>query len=450
MQQQIAYYSNKELMNDEININVKKIIFILLSKKTLLIKTFIVILLIFIALTYVLPKKYKVESDLYINKTNNTNISEVNPYIIDEVSGSIVSMGIDKALNNELELMQSPLVIDKVIRENNLVYKKNYGILPNKKEGEFITTKSFLKKNIKFEVKKNTNVITITYKSKDNEKAYNVVNSIIKNYIALHKELNSYKSKSDKKIIESEYNRVKADLNKKVNYASGLPSNAISGAGNLAALSAFSTSAQKAMGTLQGQYIAGEKSRVEISEDAAKVANLSQKLEWAKLVEDMSDTSKVLILKEPNKPRDFEYSSPKLLINIILGIVFGLIGALMALIISETTDKKLNYSCLGDEVIYNIEKDFFDLQVYLLANSHKKICFVMFDNISPDIIGKLNEYKNIKFVKADLNQNFVNDIENSQDVVLIAKIGVTEANLFKQIKSVLIQLNKNIAKEVLV
>ena len=47
-------------------------------------------------------------------------------------------------LINELELMQSPLVIDKVIRENNLVYKKKWGILSNPKEGEYISTAAFL------------------------------------------------------------------------------------------------------------------------------------------------------------------------------------------------------------------------------------------------------------------------------------------------------------------
>ena len=448
--QQVVYNNSQENSDDELNINLKKLFIIIWNRKNIIIKVFILILMFFVMLTFILPKTYKVETDLYINNSNNTNITEINPYIINETGNNLISLSSDKGMVNELEIMQSPLVIDKVIRENNLVYKKKFGFIPNKKEGEFISTKAFLKKNINFESKKNTNIISIEYKSQKPDLAYNVVSSIITNYIELHKELNSYKSKSDKKIIESEYNRAKADLNKKINSASGLPSNAINGAGSLAALSAFSTSAQKAMGTIQGHYLASEKSRVEITEDAQTVANLSQKLEWAKLVEDMSDTSKVLVLKEPKKLRDFEYSSPKLAINIILGIIFGLIGSLIALIVAETNSKKLTYGCLGDEIIYNLERDYIDLQVCLLANQEKQISFIMFDNIPQSIMEKLLGFKNIKFVKAEISSDFVAQIMSMSDAILVAKINATDTKLYKQIKSILKDLNKNIVKEVLV
>lgn len=451
MQQQTLYRAQREL-NGELNIDQKKIFMILWSRKFLIIKVFCIILLFFILLTFILPKKYLVEADLYINKTNNSNISEVNPFVIDEVGGSMLTMGTDKAISNEMELIQSPLVIDKVIRDNNLVYKKIFGIFPNKKEGEFLTTADFLKKgkNLPIENKKGTNVIAISYKAKDPELAYNVVASVIKNYIDLHKEINSYKSKSDKKIIESEYNRAKAELNNKVNSAAGLPSGALAGTGSLAAMGAFSRTASKALGNIKGQYVAGEKSKVEISEDAAKVNSLSQKLEWANLVEDMSDTSKVLVLKEPQKLRDFEYSSPKLLINIILGIVFGAIGALIAVIIAETTDKKLCYSQLDEEIIYNVEDGFSDLQLLLLANQDIPMAFVMFDNLSFDIMERLKAYKNVRFVKADITSEFISEIKDASDLILVAKIQATNRQLYKQIKTLIKEVRKNIVKEILV
>ena len=84
----------------------------------------------------------------------------------------------------------------------------------------------------------------IEYKNKDRELAYNVVNSIIVHYLELNKEINTTKSKSDKKIIESEYLKAKADLNTKMNSVSGLPSTAVSGSGGLAALSSISKSAR--------------------------------------------------------------------------------------------------------------------------------------------------------------------------------------------------------------
>lgn len=449
MQQQMIYYNPQDELDEELTIDFKKIFFTIWNKRILIVKVFCSVLAFFILLTFILPKKYKVEADLYINKSNNTNMSEFNPFIIDEASGNLMSMGADKAMNNELELIQSPLVIDKVIRENNLVVKKKFGIIPNKKEGEYITAKAFLKKNISFENKKNTNVITIEYKSKDNDLAYSVVNSIIKNYIELHKYILSEKAKSDTKILEEEYARVKAEMDKKISQSKGIPANALAGAGNLTAMSAFSTSAQKALANLQGQYVAGERSRIEVSEDAAKVAKLSSKLEWAKLVEDMSDSSKVFILKEPQKLRDFENSSPKLLINLLLGIVFGGISALFALIYSEITDKKLTYSMLGDNIVYNIANDLTDLQTYLLTKENKKLGFVFFANVNKNISDKLIEYKNIIPIKPEISSDFINQLKVVDDVVLIAEINRTDSKLYKQVKNMIKDMNKTVAKEIL-
>ena len=448
------YNYNQEL-DEELTIDIKKILFALWSRRFLIVKTFTLILVVFVGLTFIMPKKYSVESDLYVNKANNSNMMEINPYAIEELGGAGGGMaalmaGGGGALTNELELMQSPLVIDKVIRENNLVYKKKFGILPNKKEGEYISTKVFLKKNISFENKKGTNVITIEYKNKDPELAYNVVNSIINNYIELHKQLNSEKSKSDKQVIEREYNKAKKALNQKVNTVSGLPEQAAATAGNLSAMSAFSKSAQQAMANIKGQIVAGQKSRIAVTEEAEKVAALSSKLEWAKMVDEMSDSSKVLVLKEPQKLRDFEYSSPKLLINILLGIVFGFIASLFAVILAENTDKKLTYSMLGDNIIYNLEDDFSDLKLYLLANQDKKVSIAVFENISQNIAEQLQAYKNVNLVKADITEEFVQNIKNSDEVVVLTSIGKTNSKLYKQIKMMLAEMKKDVAIEALV
>ena len=162
--------------------------------------------------TFVSAKKYVVDADLYINKSNNSNFVDLNPYAIAEigaVGGMAAIMSGGGSLTNELELMQSPLVIDKVIKENDLRFKKLFGIFPTVKTGQPLTTKAFLKKGISFENKKGTNVVTITYKTKKPELGYNVVSSIISNYVQLQKELNAQKSKSDKRIIEKSYNQAK-------------------------------------------------------------------------------------------------------------------------------------------------------------------------------------------------------------------------------------------------
>ena len=449
------YNYNQEL-DEELTIDLKKIFFALWNRKFLISKVFLLILLCFIILTFISPKKYKVDSDLYINKANSSNMMEINPYAIEELGagGGMAALmsGGSGALTNELELIQSPLVIDKVIKENNLVYKKKWGIIPNKKEGEYISTAAFLGKgkNISFENKKGTNVITIEYKSKDPELAYNVVNSIINNYVELHKQLNSEKSKSDKKVIEAEYNKAKKALNTKLNSSSGLPEQALATSGNMSAMSAFSKSAQQAMVTLKGQVIQGQKSRAAITEEAEKVAALSSKLEWAKMVDEMSDSSKVLVLKEPQKLRDFEYSSPKLFTNILLGIVFGFIASLFAVIFAENTDKKLTYSMLGDNIIYDLEEDFSDLKLLLLANADKRMSIITFEDIPNNILSKFENIRNINFVKADISNEFVNNIAASDKVILIASVGKTNSKFYKQIKSMLGEMNKNIISEAII
>lgn len=446
---------NQEL-DEELTIDLKKIFFALWSRKFLISKVFLSVLLFFILLTFISPKKYTVTTDLYINKANNTNMMEINPYAIEELGaaggGMAALMSGGGGLTNELELIQSPLVIDKVIKENNLVYKKKWGIIPNKKEGEFISTAAFLGKgkNISFENKKGTNVITIEYKSKNPELAYNIVNSIINNYIELHKQLNSEKSKSDKKVIEAEYNKAKKALNTKLNSSSGLPEQALATSGNMSAMSAFSKSAQQAMANLKGQVIQGQKSRAAVTEEAEKVAALSSKLEWAKMVDEMSDTSKVLVLKEPQKLRDFEYASPKLLINILLGIVFGAIASLFAVIFAESTDKKLTYSMLGDNIIYNLEDDFSDLKLLLLANADKHISVVTFEDLPKSILSKFENVRNINFVKADISNEFVNSLAASNRVIIVVSMGKTNSKFYKQIKSMLGEMNKNIISEAII
>ena len=451
--QQLNYYPPQDELDEELTIDLKKIVFTLWSRKKLIASVFTCVLIFFIVLTFISAKKYKVDADLYINKSNNSNMAEINPYVISELGaggGMAALMSGGGTLANDIELMQSPLVIDKVIQENDLRFKKLFGIIPTKKTGQYLTTEKFLKKGISFENKKGTNVVTIEYKSKDKDLAYNVVNSIIVHYLELNKEINSTKSKSDKKIIESEYKKAKADLNRKMNSVSGLPENAMAGSGNLAAMSAFSRSAQKAMSTLQGQYIAGEKSKIAVTEEASKVAALSSKLEWAKLVDEMSDSSKVIVLKEPRKLKDYEQTSPKLFTNILLGIVFGVIAALIAVLFRENTDKKLTYSMLGENIIYNVEKDLTDLKMTLLANQDKQISLIMFEKLSPEIISELKNFKNLQLVTPDVSSEFVAEINKTSDVILFGAINHTDSKLYKQIKKMLDEMNKNILNEVLV
>ena len=446
------YNYNQEL-DEELTINIKKIFSALFCRKGLIAKTFITILIFFILLTFVLPKKYKVDADLYINKSNNSNMAEINPYFISEIgtgSGMAAMLSGGGNLTNELELMQSPLVIDKVIQENDIRYTKLFGIFTTVKTDKLMTTDKFLKKKVSFEIKKGTNVITISYKDKEKDLAYNIVNSIINNYIELHKSLNTDKAKSDKSVLEAEYNKAKDNLNKKMNAISGIPSQAIAGSGGITAMSAFSKSAQNAMSSIQGQYVSGIKSEIALREETEKVAELAKKIEWAKLVDNMSDSSNVIVLKEPRRLQEYEQSSPKLFTNIILGIVFGTIFSFFAVIFAELTDRKLSFSMLSDNIIYDLKKDFTDLKLQLLANQDKNISIVTFENLSDDILSSLKEFKNITVIKADITNEFVQHVNKSEKVVLFSKIGQTNSKLYKQIRTILNDMKKNILLDCLI
>ena len=450
---QTNYYYTQNEFDEELNVDLKRIFFALWSRKFLISKVFLLVFLFFILLTFISPKKYVVDADLYINKTNNSNMTEINPYFISEIgtgSGMAAMLSGGGNLTNELELMQSPLVIDKVIQENDIRYKKLFGIFPTVKTGKLMSTEKFLKKKVSFEIKKGTNVITVSYKDKDKELAYNIVNSIINNYVDLHKNLNTEKAKSDKAVLEDEYNKAKADLNKKMNSLSGMPSQAMAGSGGISAMSAFSQSARKAMSSIQGQYVSGIKSEISLREDAEKVAELAKKLEWAKLVDNMSESSNVVVLKEPRHLQDYEQVSPKLFTNIILGIVFGAIASLFAVIFAENTDKKLTYSMLSENIIYNGENDFTDLKVQILAKKDKKIACVMFEELSSFLALQLKDFKNLDFIKADISSEFVERVKNSEEVIIFASINKTNSKFYKQIKQMLNEMNKEINLEVLI
>lgn len=451
-EQKLNYYCPQDELDEELTIDLKKIFLALWSRKFLIAKIFVAVFLFFVLMTFISTKKYTVDADLYINKTNSSNMAEINPYFISEVGtggGMAALMSGGGNLMNELEIMQSPLVIDKVIQENDIRVKKLYGIFKTKKYGQYVKADKFIKK-VNIENKKGTNVVTISYKSKDKELAYGVVNSIINNYIALHQELNSEKSKSDKTVLEAEYKQAKADLDKKMNSINGMPANTMAGSGGLAAMSAFSKSAQKALSGIQGQYASGLKSEIALREDAEKVAELAKKVEWARLVENMSESSNVIVLKEPRKLQDYEQTSPKLFTNIILGIVFGAIAALFAVIFVENTDKKLTYSMLGNNIIYDVEKDFIDLKSVLLAKKKEQLAIVVFEGMKDETIKQLQKFNNIQFVKADISDEFETGIEDINNVIIVSSIGNTDAKLYKRVKQLLERMNKEIIQEVLV
>ena len=70
-QDNILFYNSVDEQDEELNINLEKFWKAIWNRKKVLIKIFCLTLTFFVVLTFVLPKKYLVTADLYINKANN-------------------------------------------------------------------------------------------------------------------------------------------------------------------------------------------------------------------------------------------------------------------------------------------------------------------------------------------------------------------------------------------
>lgn len=105
---------------------------------------------------------------------------------------------------------------------------------------------------------------------------------------------------------------------------------------------------------------------------------------------------------------------------------------------------------LGDNVIYNTKDDFSDLELIFLTNQQKMISVITLCEIPQNIIEKLNEFSNINVVKGEISNKFIAQIQTSNDVVILEKIKETNSKLYKNIKTILEDTNKNIITESLI
>ena len=435
-------------LDEELTIDLKKIFKTLWSRKKEIFLTFVLITGFFIALTFILPKKYTVTSDLYINKTGTTNLSDLNPFVIaDQGVGpgfAGVFSGGNSGLNDELEIIQSSLVIDRVIKENDLKIKKG------KKAGEYISTAAFLKKNISIENKKGTKVISITYKNKDPKVAYNVVKSIINNYQLVNETLNTQKASSDKKLMEESLKDVNKELNLKIaemKKSGAMPNSTMMG--QVAVMQGYNKAISSALNTVANQAIEGQKRQIAVDAEVEKLKMVKSKLEWSTLVEQMAkNATNVTILKEPEQKRDFEFSEPKLLINIILGLVFSLIASLVLVILLENTDKKMTYSTLGEKVLYDLNKNTDDLKILLLASPEKSFTVLAFDGFNTGDMQSLSAFSNLKIITADISPQTVDNIKRTDNIILASKIGRSSRKLYLQLKNICQEMKKDIYLEI--
>ena len=432
---------NNNVDNDEIQFDIKKIFGILKYRKSIIILTFLLITCIFAGLTFILPKKYQTEASLYLNNTNNTNLSELNPFIISDMGGAALSgggmaslLGNKSSLKNEIEVLKSPLVLNQVIKENGLKYLKG------KKKGKFISAKSFLAKDLSFSDLKGTNIINISYKASDPELLYNVVNSIIQNYKKVKRLINLQKTEKDLIFLTESYKETQKELNNQ--FAKLKLSDAklyASDDSNLTSYglhSYYNKNLKQALSSIANKSIDSKKLSLKIEQNIQKLKMIQSKIDWSSLVHDMAkNTSNVIVLKHPEKKEEFEYSEPKLFINVILGIIVSAIVSLMVVFIAEIKDKKLCFSSLGDNIVY-ANTGLAELRMTLFSKNNEKFSLIYLLKEEKKLLNKLENCNNLTFIDASNTILSMKDLKQSDNVIIVGSLGKTDKKIYKQIKNI--------------
>jgi uncharacterized protein involved in exopolysaccharide biosynthesis len=305
------------------------------SKKILV--CFLVCIVLGLLAFFILPKKYTSEAKIMIKSSEATNLAFINPYAIQEnQENSTNSIFSSKSpLNEELEIIKSPLVLDNVIKENNLKYEKGLA------KGKYLSAKDFIRKNFSISKLKETDVIYLSYKSKDPILSYNVVSSVIKNYKKIKEDINSKKAVKDTKFLEKECLKAEQQLNFKINKLKSLkqqPQNSASGQSvqNINLLGIYDKRFQKKLKQLSDNETDLQKMEAEIIQNTEELNSLKKKLSWSSMVNEISkNTTDLIVLQQPEIKEPYDYAEP----NPVIIAIFSLLGGILSSLITMNFKK---------------------------------------------------------------------------------------------------------------
>jgi len=432
-----------DINEDEIIIDFSKIWRIICYRKLLILTVFILIIASTVVITFILPKKYETSAKILINKSAATNITELNPFVRSEMASSdktgitAALMGSNTGLNDEIEILKSPLVLNPVIKANNLTYQRGHH------KGELLSVEDFLKKNIDIENIKNSSVIQINYKNKSPETAYKVVKDIIDNYKTVYEQLNVNKAARDTKLLEKEYITAKAALDKKINQLknvqNGTRAEMLLNSGNFNILNYFDKRINSSMRKNSNSLVDTRKLQVEIDQLSDKLKLLDMQYEQSRLIGKLSENAaKMIILQQPELKKNFDYKEPKLKITLLLGTILSVIISFLVLIIVENNDKKLTYSVLGENVLINPVKLELESKLSVVDTGNIAVIDLVNSAKSQDLI---NQIKNDILLPVtatfttDSVKKHLENIKNAEKIILLGKIGKTEKIFYKSIKN---------------
>lgn len=312
--------SNKDT---EIIIDFDKALKTITANKKIIFACFMISMSLGVLLNFTLPKKYASEAKILIKTTASTNLSEINPYVIPETpenNNSLYSSAKD-SLNEEIEIIKSPLIIDNVIKQNNLKYDNGAA------KGKYIAAKDFLKKNFSISKLKDTNIIYISYKSKSPVLAYNIVNSIINNYKKTKENINLEKASNDTNFLKKACLKTEKELNFKINQLkkyNGLPESLIGGSliPNMGMLNFYDKRFKQKINQISDNAINSKKLEDEITQKTEELNTLKKKLEWSAGVKELSKSStNMIVLQSPEIKEKYDFSEPQPIIIFILSLI---------------------------------------------------------------------------------------------------------------------------------
>jgi len=311
--------------DSEIIIDFNKALNTVIDNKKAIFICFIIFMILGIFLNFTLPKKYTSEAKILIKKTGSTNLSYINPYIIPETAENNNHNGfltVKNSLNEEIEIIKSPLVIDNTIKENNLKYNKGSA------KGNYLSTEDFLRTNFNISKLKDADIIYISYKSKNPVLSYNIINSIINNYKSIQENINFEKAANDSVFLQKACLKAEKELNLKINqlkkYNNQTESLTVgSSTPNLSMLGFYDKRFKQKLKQISDNQTNFKKLEREITRKSEDLDTLKKKLEWSLLVEEMSkNTTNIIILQSPKVKEKHAFSEPQPLI-IFIFCVFG-------------------------------------------------------------------------------------------------------------------------------
>lgn len=172
---------------------------------TFLIIFFSIIVLTIIYVFFLADQEYKIEQVIeYDGKTSVSSLGEFSG--LASLAGlSLPSSGSNPTLQTEIERIKSDKVLEKVVREMNLVeYANKHKNFMAKLRNITYTERDFinsLKSKINVEQKDQTNFVTISYQSENPTSAASIVSLTYKYYVEYEKDLSTQKSQDTLKRV---------------------------------------------------------------------------------------------------------------------------------------------------------------------------------------------------------------------------------------------------------